>query len=149
MIYDKLTNLGLYKGLSANLDTAIDFITSHDLKELPLGKTVVDGSNVYISVMDAKTSPVEERFYEIHKNYMDIQIDLVGVERIDIGDLTNMKIGEYNEEKDLAKVTCEDLAQCVIGSENFIICMAGEPHKPNIAVDEDTVLKKAVVKVHI
>lgn len=149
MIYDKLSNLGLYKGMNPNLDTAIDFITTHDLNELPLGKTVVDGTNVYINVMDAKASPVEERAYEIHKNYMDIQIDLVGVERIDTGDCTKMEVDEYDEEKDVAKATSVDLAQCLIGPGNFIICMAGEPHKPNIAVSEDTVLKKAVCKVHI
>ena len=149
MVYDKLSNMKLYKGMNPNLDTAIDFITSHDLNELPLGRTVVDGDNVYINVMDAKAFPVEERFYELHKNYIDIQMDLVGVERIDTGDCTKMKIDEYDAEKDVAKVTAEDLAQCLIGSENFIICMAGEPHKPNIAVSEDTVLKKAVCKVHI
>ena len=149
MIYDKLSNLGSYKGMNPNLDTAIDFITTHDLNELPLGKTVVDGTNVYINVMDAKASPVEERAYEIHKNYMDIQIDLVGVERIDTGDCTKMEVDEYDEEKDVAKATAVDLAQCLIGPGNFIICMAGEPHKPNIAVSEDTVLKKAVCKVHI
>ena len=59
MIYDKLSNLGLYKGMNPNLDTAIDYILSHDLNELPLGKTVVDGDNVYVNVMDAKASPVE------------------------------------------------------------------------------------------
>ena len=149
MIYDKLTNMGLYKGMNKNLDTAIDFILSHDLKELPMGKTVVDGDNVYINVIDAKAQPVEERAYEIHKNYMDIQIDLVGVERIDTGDCTKMTSGEYNEAKDLAKVTAEDLAECIIGPENFIVCMANEPHKPNIAVTDDVVLKKAICKVHI
>ena len=80
---------------------------------------------------------------------MDIQMDLVGVERIDTGDCTRMNPGEYNEEKDVAKVTAEDLAECIIGPENFIICMPNEPHKPNIAVSEDVVLKKAVCKVHI
>ena len=149
MIYDKLINMGLYKGMNKNLDTAIDFILSHNLNELPLGKTVVDGDNVYINVMDAKASPVEERAYEIHKNYMDIQMDLIGVERIDTGDCTRMEADEYNETKDVAKATAADLAECLIGPENFIICMANEPHKPNIAVSEDTILKKAVCKVHI
>ena len=149
MIYDKLINMNSYKGMNKNLDTAIDFILSHDLNELPMGKTVVDGDNVYINVMDAKAQPVEERAYEIHKNYMDIQMDLVGVERIDTGDCTRMNCGEYNAEKDIAKVTAEDLAECIIGPENFIVCMPNEPHKPNIAVTEDVILKKAVCKVHI
>lgn len=149
MIYDKLSNMALYKGMNPNLDTAIDFILSHNLNELPLGKTVVDGENVFVNVMDAKAFPIEERAYEVHKKYMDIQIDLEGVERIDTGDVTTMVMDEFNEEKDVAKATATDLAQCIIGPGNFIICMAGEPHKPNIAVNENTVLKKAVCKVHI
>lgn len=149
MIYDKLINMGLYKGMNKNLDTAIDFILSHDLNELPMGKTIIDGDKVYINVMDAKASPVKERSYEIHKNYMDIQMDLIGIERIDTGDCTRMEFGEYDETKDVANVTAADLAGCIIGSENFIICMANEPHKPNIAVTEDVVLKKVVCKVHI
>ena len=149
MIYDKLINIGFYRGMNKNLDTAIDFILSHDLTKLPLGKTVVDGDNVYINVMDAQAFPIEERDYEIHKNYMDIQIDLAGVERIDTGDCTRMEPKEYDETKDVAIAAAADLATCIIGPENFIICMANEPHKPNIAVSEDTVLKKVVCKVHI
>ena len=70
MIYDKLSNLGLYKGMNKNLDTAIDYLSSHDLNELPLGKNVVDGDNVYINVMDAKAFPLEERFYEVKNEYL-------------------------------------------------------------------------------
>ena len=68
---------------------------------------------------------------------------------IETGDCTRMNPGEYNETKDVAKATADDLAGCIIGPENFIICMPNEPHKPNIAVSEDVVLKKAVCKVHI
>lgn len=149
MIYDKLSNMKLYKGMNPNLDTAIDYILSHDLNELPLGKTIVDGDNVFINVMDAKAFPLEERFYEVHKKYMDIQMDLEGIERIDTGDISSMVMDDFDEDHDVAKATAADLAQCMIGPGNFIICMAGEPHKPNIAVHENTVLKKAVCKVHI
>ena len=147
MIYDKLSNINLYKGISKNLDTAIDYITSHSLTELPIGKTVIDGDNVYVSVSETSAHPVEERKYEIHKKYIDIQMDLVGIERIDIGDSSQTTIIDYNEAKDMAAVTAPDLVQCIIGSGNFIICMVNEPHKPNIAVTEDTFLKKAVFKV--
>ena len=149
MIYDKLANIGLYKGMSAHLDTAIDFILANDLNALPLGKTVIDGTNVYVNVMEATASALETRKYEIHKNYLDIQIDLEGVERIDTGDRTQVTSEAYNEEKDVAKCTAPDLAQCIMGPGNFLVCMAEEPHKPNIAVSDNTALKKAVFKVHI
>lgn len=149
MIYDKLSNITLYKGLSKNLDTAIQFISTHDLNELPLGKTTIDGDRVYINVMETKAQPIEERKYEVHKNYMDIQIDLIGTERVDTGDYHQVTLEDYHQENDVAAAFSEDLAQCILGPGNFIICMAREPHKPNIAVSDDTFLKKAVVKVHI
>ncbi|MBR3607189.1 MAG: YhcH/YjgK/YiaL family protein [Lachnospiraceae bacterium] len=149
MIYDKLSNITLYKGLSKNLDTAIQFISTHDLNELPLGKTTIDGDRVYINVMETKAQPIEERKYEVHKNYMDIQIDLIGTERVDTGDYHQVTLEDYHQENDVAAASSEDLAQCILGPGNFIICMAREPHKPNIAVSDDTFLKKAVVKVHI
>ena len=149
MIYDQLSNLKLYKGMNQNLDTAIDFISSHDLTKLPLGKTIIDGDNVYINVMETKAQPIEERKYEVHKFYMDIQMDLEGIERVDTGNTSDTTLSEYNEDADVATASATDMAQCIIGPGNFIICMANEPHKPNIAVSDETFLKKAVCKVHI
>lgn len=149
MIYDKMSNLKQYRGMNRNLDTAIDFIVSHDLNKLPLGKTVIDQDNVFINIMETSAAPVEERQYEFHKNYMDIQMDLAGIERVDTGDSVKAVCIRYDEEGDVGNVTTDDLGSCLIGEENFIICMAGEPHKPNIAVSDDLFLKKAVCKVHI
>lgn len=92
---------------------------------------------------------MKKKKYEVHKNYMDIQIDLIGTERVDTGDYHQVTLEDYHQENDVAAASSEDLAQCILGPGNFIICMAREPHKPNIAVSDDTFLKKAVVKVHI
>lgn len=147
MIYDKLVNVKKYLGINKNLDTAIEFLAKTDLNELPLGKTEIDGDNVFIKVMEAQAAPIEEKRYEIHKQYLDIQIDLVGTEAIQIGNEQDMECKEFDDAKDIGKGTSSDLAMCTMGPGNFIICMTMEPHKPNIKTCEDTYLKKAVVKV--
>ena len=38
MIYDEIKNIERYRGISKNLDTAIDFLEKTDLNSLPLGK---------------------------------------------------------------------------------------------------------------
>lgn len=149
MIFDKLTNIGFYKGINKNLDTAIDYILHNNLSALPLGRTELDGDNVYVNVMEAEAGPLETRNYEIHKKYMDIQIDLSGVEIIHTGDADGMSTENYNPETDFAIARCSDLASCTIGPGNFILCMAGEPHKPGIAASDDKALKKCVFKVHL
>lgn len=149
MIYDKLSNLKAYLGFCKNLDTALNYLASHDLNSLPMGKTVVDGENVFLTVMEASAAPAAEKNFEIHKNYMDIQIDLIGTEIIEIGDVSSMQTESYQEETDFGTVRCKTLVSCTMGVGSFIICMAGEPHKPGVAAEEDIFLKKCVVKVHI
>ena len=149
MIYDKLSNAKRYLGLSSNLDAALCFIAEHDLNELPLGKTTILGDQVFINVMTANAAPLEEKQFEIHKKYMDIQIDLFGTERIDIGDSNNINVLEFNNDGDIGFVESDTLTECTMGPGNFIICMAEEPHKPGIATGADISLKKCVVKVHI
>ena len=83
MICDALENLNRYRGLHKNLETAIDYLTAyhvaHDLSDLPLGRTEVDGENVFINVMEAGLNPDSARL-EYHKKYADLQIDLTGGE---------------------------------------------------------------------
>lgn len=149
MIYDKLSNVTHYMGISENLDAALTFLSGCDLSALPLGKTPIKGDDVFINVMEANAGPFEERRFEIHKKYIDIQIDLIGTERIDIGDGSHMEVPEFNTEGDIGFASCDTLTECIMGPGNFIICMAEEPHKPGIATSDDVSLKKCVVKVHI
>ncbi len=148
MIFDKLSNLSNYKGLSKNLDTAIDYIINHDLQKLPLGKTIVDGDHVYVNCMEVNTDLAENKQYETHQEYLDIQIDLQGAERLLTGDSFSMSMNEYNAESDCALGQASACCDCVIGPDNFVICMPGEPHMPGVAVHEPSPVKKCVFKVH-
>ena len=80
MICDTLDQLHLYKGFHKNLDTAIEFLAAHPLDTLPLGRTEVDGDEVFINVMDADLKPHTGSRAEYHRLYADLQIDLTGGE---------------------------------------------------------------------
>ena len=80
MICDTLQHLGRYRGLHPNLDTAIDYLLTHDLAALPLGRTEVDGDKVFINLMDATLHPDAGYHPEYHKLYADLQVDLTGSE---------------------------------------------------------------------
>ena len=54
MIVDSFDYIACYKGLHPNLDKAIDWLNSrHALDALENGKTIIDGENVFVNVMDA------------------------------------------------------------------------------------------------
>ena len=147
MIFDKLEHISLYKGMHPNLDTAIDFILSNDLNTLPFGRTDIDGDCVFLNKMEASTAPAESKQYEIHKKYMDIQIDLSGTEQINTGVRLSGDYPDFDIEKDIGFLDCKKQAFCILGPGNFTICMTSEPHKPGITATEDTSLIKCVLKV--
>ena len=124
MICDALENLNRYRGLHKNLETAIDYLTAyhvaHDLSDLPLGCTEVDGENVFINVMEAGLSPDSARL-EYHKKYADLQIDL----------------------------TSPDAVSGVLGEGRFVLFFPGELHKPGVARPGCDHVRKAVIKIRM
>lgn len=149
MIYDEVKNIERYRGMSVWLDKAIDFLMNTDLDALPLGRTEISGSHVFANVMEAQAGDEETNQFEIHRKYMDIQIDLEGTEIIQTGLAPVGVLEPYSAETDFGTVVCKKDASCVLGPGRFIICMGEEPHKPGIAAGEDRHLKKCVVKVAV
>lgn len=149
MIYDEIKNISRYRGISSNLDTAIDFLEKTDLKSLPLGKTEILDDKVFANVMEVQAKDEEELSFEIHKKYMDIQIDIEGTEMIQIGLGESEILDCYNEKTDFGTVSCARSASCVMGPGRFIVCMGEEPHKPGILQDEKPYLKKCVIKAAV
>lgn len=145
MIYDRLENIEKYRGISACLDTAIAFIASHNLLDLPIGRTDVDGDRVFVTVMDAQAAEESDSVFEYHKQYMDIQIDLNGTEQVQTAQEHSAVQKAY--EPDIGLVTASPTAYCTLGPGYFTICMAGELHKPGLAVSPVLYLRKAVFKV--
>lgn len=149
MIYDMLKNICYYRGISVWLDKAIDFLEQTDLNALPLGRTEIFQDKVFANVMEAEAKNENEVEYEIHKKYMDIQIDLEGTEKILIGGIPTGPIRVFEEEIDFGTVVCERAASLIMGPGRFVVCMGQEPHKPGIAVFEKKKLKKCVIKVAV
>lgn len=149
MIFDQLAHIKAYQGISRNLDTAIAFITSHNLQELPMGRTEINGTQVFLNKMAAETAPETAKQYEVHKKYMDIQIDIEGTELILIGLDGFHEKEPFSPEKDFGSCTAEKSARLRMGPGRFVVCMAQEPHLPSAAANEDRRLKKCVIKVAV
>ena len=152
MIVGKLSDLYRYKGISKNIDTAIDFILNNDLMALPKGKTIVDGDNVYINRDTYVARPLEECFFENHENYIDIQIVLKGHEIIGYTHITNpdLKVTTpYNPDKDVTKYNYDPEGAVFFDlEEGFALVYIEDVHLAKCDVDGKTV-EKVVVKIKI
>ena len=148
MICDALEHLNRYRGLHRNLDTAIDYLTAyhvaHDLSDLPLGRTEVDGENVFINVMEADLSPDSTRL-EYHKKYADLQIDLTGGEGWGYETAPGTEVEPY--QPDIGKKDSEDAVFGTLGEGRFVLFFPGELHRPGVEMPGCDRVRKAVVKI--
>lgn len=84
------------------LQLALDFISTHDLNELPTGRHDIDGDNVFVNIADSPLRTLDEAKYEVHNKYIDIQIPLSGPETYAVKSRNQCKspVGVFDDEKD-------------------------------------------------
>ena len=128
MICDTLDQLHLYKEFHKNLDTAIEFLAAHPLDTLPLGRTEVDGDEVFINVMDADLKPHTGSHAEYHRFYADLQIDLTGGEGWGYETAPGTVFG-------------------ALGEGRLVLFFPGELHRPGVEMPGCDRVRKAVVKI--
>ena len=149
MICDTLEHLNRYRGFHENLDTAIDNLTAycvgHTLADLPLGRTEVDGENVFIHVMEADLKPGEGANPEYHRRYADLQIDITGGEGWGYETAPGTEGEPY--QPDIGKKDSEDAVFGALGEGRFVLFFPTELHKPGLVQDGCTNVRKAGVKI--
>ena len=141
---------------------AIAWLKSHDYAALPLGKTPIDGENIYISFSEYETKPAEKVVLVSHRKYIDIQVMVEGEELMGYAvctpDLPTLD-GGYSDENDIVfypKSVMPFWAPCATSPQKILV-KAGEfcifapedIHGSQIFVDEPKKTKKIVVKCRI
>ena len=147
MICDTLEHLTLYQGFHKNLDTAITFLMACDLNTLPLGRTEVDGEEVFINTMDATLHSDDGYHPEYHKKYADLQLDITGSEGWGFTTNPGREIGDFTGDcgfQDSASVVTGAL-----GEGRFVLFFPTELHKPGLVQHGCVGVRKAVVKIRM
>ena len=145
MILDKLDNIALYKGISVNLDLAIDYLGQNALDTLPLGRHPIEGDKVFVTLMTAELG--QNPTWEKHRKYIDIQIALAQGECIAWMPHDAISgFSPYDDSKgdiQLSRDPQEGLV-CPIPQGWFAVYFPTDAHRPCIG---QGITRKAVVKV--
>ena len=80
MLTTNITLAEKYDYLSDKFKKAFTFLRETDLASLPVGRTEIDGDEVYASVQSYTTMTVEECAFESHLEYFDVQYVVEGEE---------------------------------------------------------------------
>ena len=90
MLTTNITLAEKYDYLSDKFKKAFTFLRETDLASLPIGRTEIDGDEVYASVQSYTTMTVEECAFESHLEYFDVQYVVEGEECFGYEPVTNL-----------------------------------------------------------
>lgn len=153
MLKDTETSLIQLSNKSDNFQRCIEFMKEYNLTQLPLGKHIIS-DDVYVSVEEYDTVESNEKKYESHREYIDLQYVIHGTELIEVSDVTNLrKATVYDKEKDIIfyenTIFENKVERVVLKAGDFVVLYPEDGHKPGIKFDNRQHVKKAVFKIHL
>lgn len=158
MVYDKIENIELYKGLSEDIYEGLKYLKEMNADIAP--GTYEITPKVKAIVSEYETKPVNENGFESHRKNIDIQALLTGTERISflpVDQLTETK--PYNPDTDATFYEVPSgpsILNCqlsIINSQltllpgSFALFFPHDAHMPCLSIEKPTKVKKVVIKV--
>lgn len=148
MILDALNNSQRVESLHPLFKKAFDYIKSTDFSTVQDGKIELDGDRLTVSVASFSGKEKSEAAIETHKKYIDIQLPLLGVEKI--GWKAGAELQEesvpYNEASDIAFYVDRPTAYTKIYPGQFAVYFPEDGHAPGIGQGN---IRKVIVKVRV
>lgn len=147
MIFGNISHIEECGFGSLPLQECFDYAAQHDLRTLPAGIHEIDGKRMYVNIVEYTTTSPEKRFWEAHREYLDIHILLDGEEQIDLAFTECMKQGEYVPEDDFLPMEGGKNGCVVLRRGDFLVCYPHDAHRTGVIADQPSMVKKAVFKL--
>ena len=149
MIYTKKENLNRYLGLSTEMDTAIRFLQSADLRSLVKGRNEIDGDKVFVNRFDYQTMPQEQAIWEGHIQYADIHVLLSGNEKIGVTNVNMLTETVRKPDEDFVGFNGEVMSWFPMTTEDILIVFPEDIHMVKVMDGESVTVEKACFKVKV
>lgn len=149
MIYTKKENLNRYLGLSTEMDTAIRFLQSADLRSLVKGRNEIDGDNVFVNRFDYQTMSQEQAIWEGHIQYADIHVLLSGNEKIGVTNVNMLTETVRKPDEDYVGFNGEVMSWFPMTTEDILIVFPEDIHMVKVMDGESVTVEKACFKVKV
>ncbi len=171
MVYDKIKNIELYKGLSDDIYAGLEYLKEMS-PDIALGTYEVN-PRVRAIISEYMTKAVNEKGYEAHKKNIDIQYLLKGTEKIACLPVDELQETQpYNPDTDAAfyesalrpstfdlRPLTSDLRPLTFDLRpltldlrpltSFALFFPHDAHMPQLCIDAPEEVKKVVIKVKI
>lgn len=149
MICENIKNTKDYTGINPNFKKAFEFIINNNLNELKVGNYEIDGDKVFAFVQQYTTQAAEDKRWESHEKYIDIQYIIDGEEVMGYVPIHSLnECEDLRADKDLIFYNEIEKASSITFSKgDYAIFFPEDGHKPGCALGEGSKVKKIVIKV--
>lgn len=150
MIYDKLDNIELYKGISDDIYAGLQYLRVIDADIVAGTYQITPRVKAIVSEYETKAENIYG--FETHCKNVDIQYLIKGEEKISSLPLEYLKESKaYDEEIDAAFYVERGIKpqELLLGNGYFAILFPQDGHMPQLCVNEARNVKKKVVKIQI
>ncbi len=149
MIFGNLNHSKEFSFLENSIQECFAYVKEHDLVSYEKGCHEIDGDRFFVNVVEYTTTTPENRFWEAHKEYLDVHVMLQGQEQIDVNFIQNMQLKEYVQKDDFLPMQGEKNGSLVLKPGDFLVCYPNDAHRTAVAVEGPESVKKAIFKVKI
>ena len=151
MIKDNIKNAKNYFDLSERVKLGLKYLADTDFSTVKNAKYEISGNEVFAIVQDYLSKPITEGQFEAHKKYIDIQYIEKGEEQIGVARIENFsELTPYDEHKDIVFLENNPNYMpefVIIKEKEFLVLYPNDAHKPSIATELPSYVKKIVVKI--
>ena len=150
MIFANMKDALRYRGISDNLDLALEHVNTEFLSTLGDERIELKGTDVYVFKVPLTTKVAAETLFENHHDYIDIHVVLEGAERMVINIPENLEPLEEKPESDAYFFRGNDGQAMILTPGHFLVAFPEDAHKTPGAVDDKPQdIVKAVFKVRL
>lgn len=149
MIFGNIKHLDEYSFLDKAVMECFDYAKTHDLSAYENGCHEIDGKRLFVNIVRYTTTTENERFWEAHRQYLDLHLMLHGTEQIDLNFIANLEQKDYRENDDFLPLEGEKNSSVILRDNDFLICFPNDGHRTAIQVTAPESIKKAIFKIQI
>lgn len=152
MLYSNIAVAEKYNYLDEKFLKAYSWLRETDLEKIAPGRYDIQGDDIYASVQEYETVPEEDKKFESHKRYFDVQYVVRGQEKFGICRTEGLTSAEAHDDRDL--YFYEEPAECgylVLGPGDMAVVAPEDAHKPGCSLNKDKAesVRKIVIKVAV
>lgn len=148
MILCNINDLNRMENIHPLFKTLFDYIQTHNLLNMPLGRIELQGDDLFINNSEPECVTAEEQVLEIHRRYIDLHVLLEGTETIGWKALEEVEhiSTPYNDEKDFELSGDRPTTYVTLHPGQCLFAFPEDPHAPIIGQGK---IRKAIGKIRI